>query len=128
MRRRLRPPLKSVAALRVTYTSVAVARRSSSSQDLFVNCMHRNRPPRPLSPQPPLDTHRQDADLVGAEFLGQAFFDAKLLLDELQHNWALDLTDHQVGAGGGGGGEPARQPLEPCPNLGVRKAVVKTGQ
>jgi len=39
---------------------------------------------------------------VGAEFLGQAFFEAKQLLDEEKHTWELDLTDHQVGEWRGG--------------------------
>jgi hypothetical protein len=32
---------------------------------------------------------------VGAEFLGQAHFDAEQLLDEQKHKWVLDLVDTQ---------------------------------
>jgi hypothetical protein len=38
----------------------------------------------------------QDADLVGAEQLGQATFDAAQFLDEQMHNLVLDLVDAQV--------------------------------
>ncbi len=73
----------------------------------------------------PVDsTRRQDADLVGAEFLGQAFFDAKLLLDELQHNWALDLTDHQVCVGcvcGVGKGGSRRSSCSDCARVLARE-------
>jgi hypothetical protein len=42
----------------------------------------------------------QDADVVGAEFLGHAFVDPQVLLDGRRHAFALDLMDQQVGGGG----------------------------
>ncbi|GBF94843.1 phospholipase D gamma [Raphidocelis subcapitata] len=42
----------------------------------------------------------KDADLVGAEFLGQAFVDASELLDEARHTYSLDLVDQQGNAVG----------------------------